>query len=343
MFFAFLAWCCSWQLLLTLAIVIGLASRCFVVVGSGRTYVMESFGAYTRTLYSGWHFVSPLEQPVRFRWSWPNSEKNGKLTRKAHNWIPTRQSLVDPPQITVRTREGYACEIDILFYFTVDDARVAAYTHADPLRAMYTISQACLRALAAETDYETMAKKQAHFATELTTIMNEEAASYGLTVNRVVIENVTLDENIEAEMRKGQAAMKALQMRMAKAQSAHKFALMQATHAAKQQEAERARVLASATLEREVQEMRYASLRQYEIDINRVIEAEARQEVMHAISHMPCVSTLIINGLTGGGGSGGGGAANVNATDDYVMPALHVHTQAQKVIETGTHTTENAM
>jgi hypothetical protein len=179
-----------------------------------------------------------------------------------------------------------------------------------------------------------MTKQQAHFATELAQIMNDEAASYGLTVNRVVIENVMLDESIVAEMRKGQAAMKALQMQMAKAQSAHKFALMQATHAATLQGAERARVLASATLERAVAEMRYASLRQYDIDINRVMDAEARQEMMHAIARMPRVSTLIINGLAGGGGGGGGGGSGSGA-DDYVMPVLHVHAQAQESEEMG--------
>ncbi len=309
MFGSLIGWCFSWTSVFCLLIIFGIfAKKCFMIVPSGRTYVMESFGVYTRTLRGGWYFVSPFESPHHFKWSWPNSEDSRKMSRKTRAWIPSHETLVDPPQIRVRTSEGYLCEIDVLFYFQVVNAELAAYKHADPLRAMYTISQGCLRDLASQTDFETMSKRQKEFAKALCETVNEEAAAFGINVCRVVIERMVLDENIQTELRRGQASEKAIQMKTRQEQGAHELLMAKARNEAVLYSERRERTMAAAKLETQVQETRYAMMTRHNIDINMVIQAEAYQNAMRSIASMPHVSTLIV-----GGGVGG------------IPPSMHMH------------------
>lgn len=111
-------------LLLSLGIVFMILWDLFVIVNENELVVVERFGKYMGKLEPGIHFLG-LSWPRKVNWKFTESER---LHSTLGFTIPSNIQVFNPKPYSLRSRENFKVQIDLIVKFRIVDAKAAVYT-----------------------------------------------------------------------------------------------------------------------------------------------------------------------------------------------------------------------
>ena len=189
------------------AILAGLAYYLFqfvlVIVPAKRIALVERMGLYNRTLYPGIHWLVPVLESIR-EVDWSYRGQDNRLVRVHHRLVPFDTLQMDVPLITCTTKDQVAIEVDLSIFYTISNLRYAVYASEDALAYFYqSVTQATRETISKINVTGTYGMENAISASILESINATVKDTYGLTCNRVVVQNIiapTAIKNIHQQL-----------------------------------------------------------------------------------------------------------------------------------------------
>jgi regulator of protease activity HflC (stomatin/prohibitin superfamily) len=161
-------------------------ARTVRIVPQARAGIVERFGRYSRTLTPGLAVLVPFVDRLR-------------------PLIDLREQVVSFPPQPVITEDNLVVNIDIVLYFTINDARSATYEIANPLQGIEQIAVTTLRNVIGSLTLERALTSRDHINAQLRGVLDEATSRWGIRVNRVEIKSIdppgTIQEAMEKQMR----------------------------------------------------------------------------------------------------------------------------------------------
>mmetsp|Transcript_61130 Transcript_61130/g.71099 ORF Transcript_61130/g.71099 Transcript_61130/m.71099 type:complete len:368 (-) Transcript_61130:209-1312(-) len=215
------------------------------IVPQGRQYVVERLGKYHKTLTSGWWFVMPFFDKIRY----------------AYN---TKEQGIPIPNQAAITRDNVIVEIDGVLFLRIVDAEKASYNIENPIYQLINLAQTTMRSEIGKLKLDTLFEERANLNLAIVQAIQKEAWEWGVECKRYEIRDIavsdivrqSMDLQAEAERRKRKLVLESEGDSQADTNRAEgkKNAQMQLAEAAKyavllkaEADAEAARTMAKAT------------------------------------------------------------------------------------------------
>lgn len=168
------------------------------VVRQAEAYVVERFGAYSRTLDVGIHIVIPFIDVIA-----------KKLTLK--------ENLIDFAPQPVITKDNVTMMIDSVLYYQVTDPKLYAYGVSNPIGAIENLTATTLRNLIGQLELDETLTSRDLINGKMREILDEATDPWGIKVNRVEVKNIqppsdiqnAMEKQMRAEREKREAVLKA--------------------------------------------------------------------------------------------------------------------------------------
>ncbi len=170
-------------LLIFVAILVAIGYRSVRIVPHRMTDVVERFGGYHRTLKSGFNIVIPFVDHIRDR-------------------IDLRVQVISfPPQAAI-TQDNLSVNVDTAVYVQVTDPYNATYQVANFIQAVEQLAAATLRNVIGGMDLEQTLTSREEINRELSSVLDEATANWGIEVSRVELKGVEPPESVQEAMEK---------------------------------------------------------------------------------------------------------------------------------------------
>lgn len=170
-------------LLIFVAILAVIGWRSVRIVPQAMADVVERFGGYHRTLSSGFNIVVPFVDHVRER-------------------IDMRVQVVSfPPQAAI-THDNLSVNVDTAVYIRVTDPYNATYKVASFIQAVEQLASATLRNVIGGMELEQTLTSRDEINRELSVVLDEATAEWGIEVSRVELKSVEPPESVQEAMEK---------------------------------------------------------------------------------------------------------------------------------------------
>jgi len=198
------------------ALIVGIGIIAFIVKGlfivqQSQAVVVERLGSYNRTLQPGINFLIPIlerPRPIKIR-----RYESAGLTSKTlqervveETKIDTRETVLNFPAQPVVTADNVTIQIDGALYFEIQTPRDAVYQVENLIQAVEVLSKTTLRAVVGSSELDKLFSNRDEINAQLQTVMDEAGQKWGVKVNRVEIQDITLPGDVEEAMRQVMAA-----------------------------------------------------------------------------------------------------------------------------------------
>jgi len=150
------------------------------VVQQYETGVVFQLGRYSRTLQPGLNFIIPV-----FEWT---------------RIIDMRITTQDIPKQQVITKDNVPVSINGVVYFKVEDAQIAVIKVQNYVYAISQYSQAALRDVVGGMSFDELLAERQKIGDEIEKITQREAATWGLKVAAIKIQDVDVPEELKKMM-----------------------------------------------------------------------------------------------------------------------------------------------
>ncbi|TDY02382.1 SPFH domain-containing protein [Thiohalophilus thiocyanatoxydans] len=198
------------------AVIVGIGIIAFIVKGifivqQSQAVVVERLGSYNRTLQPGINFLIPVlerPRPIKIR----RYESTGLTTKTLQERvveeikIDTRETVLNFPAQPVVTADNVTIQIDGALYFEIQTPRDAVYQVENLIQAVEVLSKTTLRAVVGSSELDKLFSNRDEINAQLQTVMDEAGQKWGVKVNRVEIQDITLPSDVEEAMRQVMAA-----------------------------------------------------------------------------------------------------------------------------------------
>ncbi len=177
----------------------------FVIVQQSETMVIERLGRFHRVLSSGINIIWPIFDKARsIEWKYIKTDVDGKtiVRKETITRIDLRETVYDFPKQNVITRDNVAIEINALLYFQVTDAKRAVYEVANLPDAIEKLTQTTLRNVIGELDLDHTLSSRDTINQKLRAILDEATDKWGVKINRVELQDITVPEDVRGAMEK---------------------------------------------------------------------------------------------------------------------------------------------
>ncbi|KAG8344310.1 hypothetical protein TRVL_04856 [Trypanosoma vivax] len=151
------------------------------IVPQGREYVVERLGTFHRTLGSGWWFVAPFIDRIRYAY-----------TVKEQGIELFNQSAI--------TSDNVMVEVDGVIFLRIVDVRKASYNIENPVYNLLNLAQTTMRSEIGKLDLDTLFRERAVLNKNIVEILKGEAADWGIECKRVEIRDITVSELVRQSM-----------------------------------------------------------------------------------------------------------------------------------------------
>ncbi|HKK05136.1 MAG TPA: SPFH domain-containing protein [Gammaproteobacteria bacterium] len=198
------------------ALIVGIGIIAFIVKGlfivqQSQAVVVERLGSYNRTLQPGINFLIPVlerPRPIKIR-----RYESAGLTSKTlqervveETKIDTRETVLNFPAQPVVTADNVTIQIDGALYFEIQTPKDAVYQVENLIQAVEVLSKTTLRAVVGSSELDKLFSNRDEINAQLQTVMDEAGQKWGVKVNRVEIQDITLPSDVEEAMRQVMAA-----------------------------------------------------------------------------------------------------------------------------------------
>ena len=172
---------------LILAIIIVISN--VKVVPQAYAYVMERFGAYSKTWSTGLHVKVPFIDHIAKR-------------------VSLKEQVIDFPPQPVITKDNATIQIDTVVYFQITDPKLYAYGVERPISAIENLSATTLRNIIGELELDASLTSRDIINTKIRQILDEATDAWGIKVNRVELKNIIPPPEIQNAMEKQMKAVR---------------------------------------------------------------------------------------------------------------------------------------
>ncbi|HKJ22003.1 MAG TPA: SPFH domain-containing protein [Gammaproteobacteria bacterium] len=198
------------------ALIVGIGIIAFIVKGlfivqQSQAVVVERLGSYNRTLQPGINFLIPVlerPRPIKIR-----RYESAGLTSKTlqervveETKIDTRETVLNFPAQPVVTADNVTIQIDGALYFEIQTPKDAVYQVENLIQAVEVLSKTTLRAVVGSSELDKLFSNRDEINAQLQTVMDEAGQKWGVKVNRVEIQDISLPSDVEEAMRQVMAA-----------------------------------------------------------------------------------------------------------------------------------------
>ena len=172
---------------LILAIIIVISN--VKVVPQAYAYVMERFGAYSKTWSTGLHVKVPFIDHIAKR-------------------VSLKEQVIAFPPQPVITKDNATIQIDTVVYFQITDPKLYAYGVERPISAIENLSATTLRNIIGELELDASLTSRDIINTKIRQILDEATDAWGIKVNRVELKNIIPPPEIQNAMEKQMKAVR---------------------------------------------------------------------------------------------------------------------------------------
>ena len=159
------------------------------VVPQAYAYVMERFGAYSKTWSTGLHVKVPFIDHIAKR-------------------VSLKEQVIDFPPQPVITKDNATIQINTVVYFQITDPKLYAYGVERPISAIENLSATTLRNIIGELELDASLTSRDIINTKIRQILDEATDAWGIKVNRVELKNIIPPPEIQNAMEKQMKAVR---------------------------------------------------------------------------------------------------------------------------------------
>ncbi len=153
------------------------------IVPQATVFVIERFGAYSKTWQTGIHMKTPFFERISKR-------------------VSLKEQVVDFRPQPVITRDNVTMQIDTVVFFQVTDAKLFTYGIERPLSAIENLTATTLRNIIGEMELDHTLTSRDVINSKITALLDEATDKWGIKVNRVELKNIIPPEEIQNAMEK---------------------------------------------------------------------------------------------------------------------------------------------
>lgn len=204
-----------------IGLVAALAKGLFIVQQS-QTVVVERLGSYSRTLKPGINFIVPfIDQPRAIKIRRYESAGLGSKELEPRiieeTKLDTRETVLNFPAQPVFTKDNGSVRIDGALYFQIEEPVKAVYAVENLVLAVETLTKTTLRSVVGEMDLDQLFSSRDEINLKLAAVMDEAGNKWGVKINRVELQDISVPENVEESMLKQIAAERSRRAAVAEA------------------------------------------------------------------------------------------------------------------------------
>jgi regulator of protease activity HflC (stomatin/prohibitin superfamily) len=166
--------------------VIALAVAGVKIVGQYERGLVESWGAYSKTVGPGLKFLVPIQQ---------------KIYR-----VNMREQVIDVPPQEIITEDNVVVNVDAVVYYQIMDPKRAIYEIEDFEMAIVKLAQTTLRNVVGEMTLDTCLTSREKINIDLRKVLDEATDKWGTKVNRIEVQRIDPPKDIQEAMHKQKTA-----------------------------------------------------------------------------------------------------------------------------------------
>jgi len=172
--------------LVVVHVVITFAVAGIQVVGQYERGLVESWGAYSKTVGPGLRTIVPIMQRI-YR-------------------VNMREQVIDVPPQEIITEDNVVVNVDAVVYYQIMDPKRAIYEIEDFEMAIVKLAQTTLRNVVGEMTLDTCLTSREKINTDLRQILDEATDKWGTKVNRIEVQRIDPPKDIQEAMHKQKTA-----------------------------------------------------------------------------------------------------------------------------------------
>jgi len=166
--------------------IVALGSASIKTVSQYERGLVESWGAYSKTVDPGLQFIVPVMQHM-FR-------------------VNMREQVIDVPPQEIITEDNVVVNVDAVVYYQIMDPRRAIYEIEDFELAIVKLAQTTLRNVVGEMTLDTCLTSREKINTDLRQVLDEATDKWGTKVNRIEVQRIDPPVDIQVAMHKQKTA-----------------------------------------------------------------------------------------------------------------------------------------
>ena len=183
--------------------------RNIVIVPQAHAYVIETFGAYSKTMQTGLNLKIPLIQRVARR-------------------VSLKEQVLDYPPQPVITKDNVTMQIDTVVYFAIREPDKYCYGVDNPMMAMENLTSTTLRNIIGELELDDTLTSRDTINVKMRALLDEATDPWGIKVNRVELKNIMPPRDIQEAMEKQMRAEREKRESILRAEGEKQAAILQA-------------------------------------------------------------------------------------------------------------------
>ncbi len=154
-----------------------------IVVPQGYEWTVERFGRYTGTLKPGLHLIVPFFDQIGRR-------------------LNVQESVIEIPSQLVITKDNATVTVDGLVFYTILDAKSAAYEARNLEQSLVALTLTNIRTAIGGMDLDETLSKREEINTQLLRVLDQATHVWGTKVTRVELKDVSPPQDVVAAMAK---------------------------------------------------------------------------------------------------------------------------------------------
>lgn len=149
-------------------------------VPQAQVYIVERFGAFSKTLETGPHYVVPIID---------------KVAKK----VSIKEQVADFKPQPVITKDNVTMQIDTVVFFQITDAKLYTYGVERPMSAIENLTATTLRNIIGEMELDATLSSRDVINTKITSLLDVATDPWGIKVNRVSLRISFLRERFRTQ------------------------------------------------------------------------------------------------------------------------------------------------
>ncbi|CCW61297.1 unnamed protein product [Phytomonas sp. EM1] len=151
------------------------------IVPQGHEHVVERLGRYHRTLGSGWWFVIPIIDKIRYNYN-------------------VKEQGIDIPNQSAITCDNVIVEIDGVLFLKIVDSKKASYNIENPVYNLINLAQTTMRSEIGRMTLDSLFRERASLNENIVGMLRREAHEWGIECKRYEIKDIIVSELVRQSM-----------------------------------------------------------------------------------------------------------------------------------------------